>query len=628
MKLRGVLFIGLSILAIGAPSSRADGLAPIQKDPLRFGSPIVDAASPQIRPRIAFDQRAGRALVVWEDDSVPTAARVYGRILLGDGTPAGVPFLISTSGANSHTVPMVVSSETRDEFLVIWQYAYGPTDMDVYARLVSSDGILITETLYLAVTGTPETNPSAAYNVNLDEYLVVFEYRSSPDLSAPADIAALRVAGNGASSAPMFLPVGSTAAYDLSPRVAYGYVSQKYALVWTQGAQDAVSLQPYAVGLDRDGTPIGQPNILVYADKLGYLPDIVWNGVKDTFLAVWELRYPPGYASIIQGAFLRYDGTPYYGPADLSGTLPGNCLRPSVTCSGLTGEFLVPFEYEYSPGDHDVLARRVDQTGARPDPPFAISDGVAWESGPAVAWGWQSGYFLAWEDSRNSATAPDIYGGTTDFPAFAGLVTEGEVDDPGPPLQDAQVFLRGLNAPWPDTTTAVWLTQAMTNDEGSYVVPVYGTFPYYVLQARPPFGYQVAGARSQYGSVLAVDLIQHTAPAGPGLIQGDTFWMINPLSGVTPPESGGPLRVIGSWPNPMSGSYCIQLGGRGTEACRVQVFDSGGRLLRLLVPGGRSHAAVEWDGRIAGGAPAPNGTYFLRVIGPEGEVTTKVTLVR
>lgn len=632
MTSKSVFSIRLVILAIGALAFRAEAGTPIRKAPAITGIPIADSTPDQTRPRIAFESRSDRALVVWEDETLSGAFGIYGRILLGDGTPTGSPFLISTLGANSHTVPMVVASDARTEFLVVWQYAFSPTDMDIYARLVNSNGVLISDMLPVATSGAIETNPSVTYNANMDRYLVAFEFRPGPDLFAPPDVAVAPVAGNGRSWGPTSLLFGGTPAFDFSPRVAYSPLSHAYVVVFAMGLQDAVNLQPYSVGLDENGIPVGQPHKLIYAENIGYKPDIVWNSLMNSFMAAWEFHFLQGSSprSLIQGTLMRSDGTVYYGPLDVVGSLPGDCTRPSLTCSSLTGEFLAAFEYEYSQSDHDVLAQRVDRLGGRPEPPIAISSALAWESGPAVASNGVVRYFAVWEDGRNPATAFDIYGGILDTPVFAGLVYDGQFGDVSLPLKDAWLSLQGLTGAWPDTAAAVYLTSATTNDEGSYTLPVYGSYPYYVIKAIPPpgSGYQAVGAMSQQGIVLASNMIQHTGPITPTLHQGDAFWMLVPSSVMTPPGTDGPLRVIDSWPNPTTGSCRLQLGGRGAEACRVQVFDSAGRLVRLIVPDDHGSSVIEWDGRLSEGAPAPNGTYFLRVVGGGSDVGRKVTILR
>jgi flagellar hook assembly protein FlgD len=62
----------------------------------------------------------------------------------------------------------------------------------------------------------------------------------------------------------------------------------------------------------------------------------------------------------------------------------------------------------------------------------------------------------------------------------------------------------------------------------------------------------------------------------------------------------------------------------------MSIYDLGGRRVRTLVDRMSSPGSFEttWDGRDDRGTELANGVYFLRVIGPEGTTTRRITRVR
>jgi hypothetical protein len=85
-----------------------------------------------------------------------------------------------------------------------------------------------------------------------------------------------------------------------------------------------------------------------------------------------------------------------------------------------------------------------------------------------------------------------------------------------------------------------------------------------------------------------------------------------------------------NYPNPFNPATTITFVLEREEFVTLGVYDLSGRLVRTLSRGvrgpGRHHE--EWDGRDAGGEPAPSGTYLYRLITPRRTETRKMALVR
>ncbi|MBD3336196.1 MAG: hypothetical protein GF355_11835 [Candidatus Eisenbacteria bacterium] len=88
-------------------------------------------------------------------------------------------------------------------------------------------------------------------------------------------------------------------------------------------------------------------------------------------------------------------------------------------------------------------------------------------------------------------------------------------------------------------------------------------------------------------------------------------------AGAAPAGSAG-LQTLWSRPLPsvFAEGTTIEYALGETAGVSLGIYDVHGRVVRTLVDGTRHNAGIhraDWDGRDAGGAPAPNGVYFYRV---------------
>ena len=75
------------------------------------------------------------------------------------------------------------------------------------------------------------------------------------------------------------------------------------------------------------------------------------------------------------------------------------------------------------------------------------------------------------------------------------------------------------------------------------------------------------------------------------------------------------VRLGAPWPNPGTGTVRVSFTLAAAGHVRLDVFDVRGRRVRTLVDARRDAGRhdVAWDGRDAGGRPAPSGVYFVRL---------------
>ena len=85
----------------------------------------------------------------------------------------------------------------------------------------------------------------------------------------------------------------------------------------------------------------------------------------------------------------------------------------------------------------------------------------------------------------------------------------------------------------------------------------------------------------------------------------------------------GPFRIIRTTPNPFRDRIAISVASSSGSPAEVGVFDIAGRRISGLLPSSIEPGMTNysWDGRDAGGSPAPSGIYLVRMSGgPQGGV--------
>lgn len=103
------------------------------------------------------------------------------------------------------------------------------------------------------------------------------------------------------------------------------------------------------------------------------------------------------------------------------------------------------------------------------------------------------------------------------------------------------------------------------------------------------------------------------------------------VTAVLPGDLEPGVELEPSHPNPTTGSARISFTLNASAASRVVVEDVAGRrvatLLDTRLPAGRHE--IVWDGRLKGGATAPTGVYFYRlIVGDRGSAARRLVLLR
>jgi plastocyanin len=103
-------------------------------------------------------------------------------------------------------------------------------------------------------------------------------------------------------------------------------------------------------------------------------------------------------------------------------------------------------------------------------------------------------------------------------------------------------------------------------------------------------------------------------------------------TGVGParPAAGAAGFVRPPWPNPTRGGAAFQFALARPGHARIDVHDALGRRIATVLDGTLAPGSYRgsWDGRVAGGGPAPAGVYEVRLAVPGAVQSRRVTLLR
>jgi hypothetical protein len=176
---RGVLaalvFIGLLGSSFGLDTARAEGV--------NGASPIFEIYSDALTNYYmvaAFNAGTASYLVAWITEQDANTADLWARPVFMDGSSGGV-FNIDTSTAYIMFFPALAADPTRARFLVVYHSKDTTGWTSLLARTVSYDGSLISSAITIMGGEANYTStPSAAYNAQLDEFLVVYDDTSDP----------------------------------------------------------------------------------------------------------------------------------------------------------------------------------------------------------------------------------------------------------------------------------------------------------------------------------------------------------------------------------------------------------------------------------------------------------------
>ncbi len=493
-------------------------------------TPISTLPEDESLPRVAFADWAGEYLVVWEDAVQPPDIDIYAMRVSEEGLPIGGVIGVGVSG-NPDLHPDVAYNYAMDEYLVVWENEYNAFDHDIFARRVGVDGIPIGGEIHVAYTTAYDQKPVVVYNPGTFGYIVVFERLINPGELEQTDVMAVTVDA-----------MGTPGAFEIT--IANGYLDEQAPAVACDGLNYMITWQGdysvetniYGQKVQWDGSLIGgQFGISTWeGDQL--VPRISYNEYDSQYLVVWEdHHFSPwgiyGYRMDPYGNLLGSQITIASGGGN-------NRAVPDVAYAPDPHSYLVVWQYEYSPSDHDIYARRVAFDGSQPEFEFGVATSGADQLYPALASNGFLETLVVWQDLSNGNW--DIYGSaeTVYFPVLSGWVYNGDPGDWSNPMPGVVVELGCSNDLGYFGTLAA---STYTNIYGEYYLPAYTLCEYYNIVETDPGGYYSIAAQSTDGIVYNSNWIYYTYPIA------DKVWTDNLF--FDKPVGGGDQDPPSNWVN-------------------------------------------------------------------------------
>ena len=187
-------------------------------------------------PFLAYNSILNEFMLVFEADIVNNGSNVeiWEARLKPDGTLVNTDVFILASGAARDTNPFLAYGSANNEYLLTWQAdTLGDgANLDVSFRRVSATGAQGSIAINLSSSAVSESNPRAAYNRNLDNYVIVWETGgTTPKIGARR----VRITASTISwQSPV--EVSSGAASRLRPDIGTSTQANTFLTVWEQDA--------------------------------------------------------------------------------------------------------------------------------------------------------------------------------------------------------------------------------------------------------------------------------------------------------------------------------------------------------------------------------------------------------
>ncbi|RLC98580.1 MAG: hypothetical protein DRI77_04725 [Chloroflexi bacterium] len=253
----------------------------------------VVPASDGNAPDVVYSSDHDEYLIVWEDAGAIYGARVGGVCYAGFGG-IGSAFEISGDRANIGEYDPAVAynrHSSHQDYLVVWADTDAlPSHRAIYARRV--DGATVSGNSFEITSTTSAYNyePDVAYNLNMNEYLVVYTHDPSKGTNQNArDIYGRRVYNTSGGGLLAEHPIDASGNSQDSPSVAayrLNYTTP-YLVVfeddWNDGAGDVRGYLVYTTGLphsllnfaETSGLVEGEPDVTSSEGSGGYT--VVWS---------------------------------------------------------------------------------------------------------------------------------------------------------------------------------------------------------------------------------------------------------------------------------------------------------------------------------------------------------------
>lgn len=252
------------------------------------------SAGPQDRaqPSVAYDPVNDRYLVVWIFDALGNGSDwdVYGRFIPASGPDPALGEFAICDWNSSQWNPVVAYGRAQEEFMVAWANEAAGVPWYVSARRVNAKTGAFPSTgsdITLAHPTHNRVNPDIAYNLNRNEYLVVWEEAASSQ-----DIWALRMTGTALPLGGGEFAIAGWPDHEERPAVAACAAQDQYLVAWQSDVGSGkVNYDIYAWFLDGAGTTVGAPLLIDATTSPEENVAIACNFGESAYFLTWQARY-------------------------------------------------------------------------------------------------------------------------------------------------------------------------------------------------------------------------------------------------------------------------------------------------------------------------------------------------
>ena len=300
--------------------------------------------------------------------------------------------------------PKVAYNSKHDQYLVVWEEEIHAGEVAIYGRRVGIDGGTIGSAFPIQhFTNRQLYRPDVAYSAKQDKYLVTYHEKIS---AINYDIAVVPVSWNGVPGSGYF--VDYDADWDWYPTVAYNIQNDEFLVVWEKciscqgGTQRDIQAQRIRAS---DGTLLSWRNIASSANTIRRFPDVVYNSVRNEYLIAYVRHSNLSIDGDIIGVRTNFNMS-WPVLSEFQITSSGYPPQDGVALAAGPDEYLAVW-YEDYVTKSSIWSRRINGDGTL-QPFFSLAnDAGKYRVEPAVAFGDGGKYLVTW---RYTAGTWDIYG--------------------------------------------------------------------------------------------------------------------------------------------------------------------------------------------------------------------------
>jgi len=565
------------------------------------GVSVCAASGEQEFPVIVADG-VGGAIIVWEDRRLPTEQSLYAQRINADGVAQWTPDGIIVCDAPTYENQIQVITDGLSGAIVSWTDGRDGLP-DIYAQRLSAAG----DTLWTFDGVEVCTDKDDQYESQLasdGSGGAIISWVDGRDLRSDLYVQRIGVGGTAFWAQDGIAVTDTNVSQDQQRLIPDGSGGAIITWVDQRGASLAIYGQRMSGGLrtwGANGVPIC--TLAVDADT----PRPVTDGSGGVIVAWYDFR--AGNTNIYAQRVSGGGSVQWTENGVAVCTDGGEQLFPQIAADGDGGAVIAWQDYRLTGTGTDVFARRVNDSGLT----YWTADGVAIttalndQTDPVLVPDGVGGASLAWRDKRYDS----------------GDILAQHVGSNGALGDLVSVTISGFAARpvggGVELTWDVWADEAVTG------------FRIYRKSARDRSAIAVnaglirAAERSFLdGSAIGSSEYWYTLVA---LLPEGTEYRSQTVSVTTPV---GELALEQNVPNPFNPQTRISFVLPHSGSAKLAIYDTGGRLVRVLADGPQPEGRREfyWDGRDGRGNSVSSGVYFCRLDFGKSTLSRKMVLLR